>query len=39
MALDMTGGRYAHAEIERTGGLSEADIRREMELLDRFQIQ
>lgn len=39
MALDMTGGRYAHAEIERTAGLSEDDIRRETELLNRFEIQ
>jgi len=39
MALDMTGGRYAHAEIERTAGLTEADIRREIALLDSLNIQ
>jgi molecular chaperone DnaK len=29
MALDMTGGRMARAEIHRTGGLSEAELETE----------
>jgi molecular chaperone DnaK len=39
MALDMTGGRFAHAEIERKAGLSEDDIRRETEFVNSLNIQ
>jgi molecular chaperone DnaK len=39
MALDMTSGRMARAEIHRTGGLEEADIRREAEWVRGLRIQ
>ena len=39
MALDMTGGRFAQAEIERRSGLSEDDIQRERDLVGRLNIQ
>jgi molecular chaperone DnaK len=39
MALDMTGGRFAHVEIERTAGLTEDDIQREREFVNRLKIQ
>ena len=39
MALDMTGGRFAHAEIEREYGLSEADIQRESEFVQNLKIR
>ncbi|MBI3463168.1 MAG: Hsp70 family protein [Planctomycetes bacterium] len=39
MALDMTGGRFAHAEIKREYGLSESDVRREAEYVNSLTIQ
>ncbi len=39
MALDMTGGRFAHAEIQRQSGLSEEDIRREAAFVKSLNIQ
>lgn len=39
MALDMTGGRFAHAEIEREYGLTEADIQRETEFVQNLKIR
>ena len=39
MALDMTSGRMAKAEIHRTGGLEEADIAREAEWVRGLKIQ
>ncbi|MCA9220465.1 MAG: Hsp70 family protein [Planctomycetales bacterium] len=39
MALDMTGGRFAHAEIERKSGLTDADIEREAEFVRSLKIQ
>jgi molecular chaperone DnaK len=39
MALDMIGGRFAHAEIEREYGLTEADIRRETEFVQNLRIR
>ncbi|MBX3398667.1 MAG: Hsp70 family protein [Gemmataceae bacterium] len=39
MALDMTSGKMAKAEIHRTGGLEDADIQRESEWLKSLRIQ
>jgi molecular chaperone DnaK len=39
MALDMTSGRMARAEIHRSGGLEEADIAREAEWVKSLRIQ
>jgi molecular chaperone DnaK len=39
MALDMTSGKMAHAEIHRTSGLTEEDLVREMEWISRLSIQ
>jgi molecular chaperone DnaK len=39
MALDMTSGRLARAEIHRRGGLEEDDIRREAEWVRGLMIQ
>jgi molecular chaperone DnaK len=39
MALDMTGGRFAQAEIKRESGLTEEDIRREAEFVRNLQVQ
>lgn len=39
MALDMTGGTFAHAEIERNAGLTDGDIEREAKFLDTLEIQ
>ncbi len=39
MALDMTSGNYAHAEIKRNAGLTDADIRREAAFVDSLHIQ
>jgi molecular chaperone DnaK len=39
MALDMTSGRMARAEIHRTGGLSDEDIAREAEWVQGLRIQ
>jgi hypothetical protein len=39
MALDMTGGRFAHAEIKREYGLTDADVRREAEFVNSLDIQ
>jgi len=39
VALDMTGGVFAHAEIEREYGLTEDDIRRETEFVNRLTIR
>jgi molecular chaperone DnaK len=39
MAMDMTSGNFAHAEIKRNAGLTDADIRREAALLASLQIQ
>ncbi len=39
MALDMTGGNLAHAEIQRQSGLTEEDIRREAEFVNSLNIQ
>ncbi len=38
-ALDMTGGRYAQAEIERKSNMTEADIQRESEFVRTLTIQ
>ncbi len=39
MALDMTSGKMAKAEIHRSGGLEDADIQRESEWLKSLRIQ
>jgi len=39
MALDMTGGVHAHAEIRNQAGLTEEDIRRESEFVQNLNIQ
>jgi molecular chaperone DnaK len=39
MALDMTSGKMARAEIHRTSGLSEDDVLREMAWLQSISIQ
>lgn len=39
MALDMTGGRFAQAEIKREFGLTEDDIRRESEFVQNLKIR
>jgi molecular chaperone DnaK len=39
MALDMTSGKMARAEIHRSSGLSEEEIAREREWLSRVRIQ
>jgi molecular chaperone DnaK len=39
MAVDMTSGKTARAEIHRTSGLSEDEIKREAEWLRKLQIQ
>ncbi len=39
MALDMTGGRFAHAEIERKSGLTEEEIERERQFVSQLKIQ
>jgi molecular chaperone DnaK len=39
MALDMTGGRFAEAEIKRESGLTEDDIRREAEFVQNLTIR
>ncbi|MCU0704474.1 MAG: Hsp70 family protein [Fimbriiglobus sp.] len=39
MALDMTSGRMAKAEIHRSGGLEEADIAKEAEWVRSLRIQ
>lgn len=39
MALDMTGGTFAHAEIERKAGLTNDDIQREKQFVDSLKIQ
>ena len=39
MALDMTSGKMAKAEIHRTGGLEDADIQRESNWLLGLKIQ
>jgi molecular chaperone DnaK len=39
MALDMTGGRFAHATIERKSGLTEEDIEREKQFVAKLNIQ
>ena len=39
MALDMTSGRMARAEIHRQGGLSDADIAREADWVRGLKIQ
>jgi molecular chaperone DnaK len=39
MALDMTSGQMARAEIHRTSGLSEEDLVREREWLSHLTIQ
>ena len=39
MALDMTSGRMARTEIHRTSGLSDDDIAREAEWVQRLKIQ
>ncbi|OWK35870.1 Hsp70 family protein [Fimbriiglobus ruber] len=39
MALDMTSGRMARAEIHRSGGLSVEDIAKEAEWVKQLQIQ
>ncbi|HWB12168.1 MAG TPA: Hsp70 family protein [Pirellulales bacterium] len=39
MALDMTGGRFAQAEIKREYGLTEDDIRREAEFVQNLKIR
>jgi len=39
MALDMTGGRHAHAEIRNQSGLTEDDIKREAEFVQNLNIQ
>jgi hypothetical protein len=35
----MTDGVFAHAEIEREYGLTEDDVRREAEFVDRLAIR
>jgi molecular chaperone DnaK len=39
MALDMTGGRFAQAEIERPSGMSEEEILAQREFVGRLKIQ
>ncbi|HVA47925.1 MAG TPA: Hsp70 family protein [Pirellulales bacterium] len=39
MALDMTGGRFAQAEIKREYGLTEDDIGREAEFVNQLKIR
>ena len=39
MALDMTGGKLAQADIQRQSGLTEADIRHEAEFVNQLKIQ
>jgi len=39
MALDMTSGKMAHAEIHRTSGLVEEDLVREREWVESLNIQ
>lgn len=39
MALDMTGGRFAQAEIKRESGMTDEDIRREAEFVRNLQVQ
>ena len=39
MALDMTGGKFAHAAIKRNAGLTEDDVRREAEFVNSLEIQ
>jgi molecular chaperone DnaK len=39
MALDMTSGKMARAEIHRASGLSEEEIAREAEWVQSLQIQ
>ena len=39
MALDMTSGRMAKAEIHRSGGMSEADIRSDANWVQSLKIQ
>ncbi len=39
MALDMTSGRMAKAELRRTGGLTDAEIAKEAEWVRGLQIQ
>jgi molecular chaperone DnaK len=39
MALDMTSGRMAKAEIHRPGGLTEAEIALEAEWVRHLKIQ
>jgi len=39
MALDMTGGRFAQAEIERPAGMTEAQIESEREFVAGLKIQ
>jgi molecular chaperone DnaK len=39
MALDMTGGRMARAEIHRTGGLSEAELQAEADWVKNLSVQ
>ncbi len=39
MALDMTGGRFAQAEIKREYGLTDDDIRREADFVQKLTIR
>ena len=39
MALDMTGGRFAQAEIKREYGLTDDDIRREADFVQKLAIR
>jgi hypothetical protein len=39
MALDMTGGRFAQAEIERRSGMTEDEVQQERDLVSRLNIQ
>jgi molecular chaperone DnaK len=39
MALDMSGGRFAHAEIERNSGLTEKEIQQEKEFVSNLNIE
>ena len=39
MALDMTGGNLAQAEIHRKAGLTEDDIQRETAFVNSLTIQ
>lgn len=39
VALDMTGGAFAHAEIQREYGLTDDDIEREAEFVNRLKIR